>query len=67
MEIRKVNVYIIGAGIIGMTSAYRIKTTYPYLNVTVVAKEFTPKTTSDGSGGFWTPHKAGTTPEHLIL
>ncbi|XP_067941611.1 D-aspartate oxidase-like isoform X2 [Watersipora subatra] len=44
---------VIGAGIIGMSSAYRLQTELVNTKVTVVADAFTPNLTSDGSGGLW--------------
>ncbi|KAJ8316619.1 hypothetical protein KUTeg_005813 [Tegillarca granosa] len=52
----KRKVCVIGAGIIGLTSALTIQENVPEVEVTIVADTFTPNTTSDGSGGFWQPH-----------
>lgn len=46
-----IKVAIIGAGIIGITSACRILESYPKANVTVIADVFSPNTTSDVSAG----------------
>lgn len=47
---------MIGAGVIGLSSAVRIQETFPGIDVTILADTFSPFTTSDGSAGFWEPH-----------
>lgn len=42
---------IIGAGIIGVTSACRIIETIPNAKITIYAEKFSPDTTSDVSAG----------------
>lgn len=44
---------VIGAGIIGITSACRILEHFPNANITVYADRFSPNTTSDVSAGFF--------------
>ena len=46
-----VRVTVIGAGIIGLPTAYRIQTTVPHARVTVVADRFSPNTTGDVAVG----------------
>ncbi|CAH1775680.1 unnamed protein product, partial [Owenia fusiformis] len=53
---------VIGAGVIGVSTAARIQDTIPGVDVTIVAEKFSPYTTSDGSGGFWEPHVLADTP-----
>lgn len=60
------NVVIIGAGVIGMSTAYRLKLTHPDVQVTVMAKDFSQNTTSDGAAGFWEPCLPGDTDKNLI-
>lgn len=59
-------IVVIGAGIIGASTAYLLKNTYPNLDVTIIAKSFSPNTTSDGAAGLWQPLLPGKTPEHLV-
>ena len=40
-------VTVVGAGIIGTTSAFRIKRRFPDVEMTVIAEKFSPDTTSD--------------------
>ena len=47
---------IVGAGIIGTTTAYRIVERFPQCKVVLLAENFSPQTTSDGTAGFWEPH-----------
>ncbi|XP_070555453.1 D-aspartate oxidase-like [Ptychodera flava] len=59
------NIAVIGAGVIGLASAVNILEEIPNVTVTVLADKFSPNTTSDGAAGFWEPHAAADTPEHL--
>lgn len=54
---------VIGAGVIGLSSALRIRELLPQAEVTVFADKFPPFTTSDVSGGFWEPHLLFDTPK----
>lgn len=47
---------VIGAGVIGLSSAVRIQDKIPGIDITIIADTFSPHTTSDGSAGFWEPH-----------
>ena len=53
------NIAVIGAGIIGLTSACRILESIPNANITVFSAEFSPNTTSDVSAGYWEPYCLG--------
>ena len=59
------NVVVIGAGIIGVTTALSILEKDPTIKITVVADEFSPNTTSDGAAGFIKPHIMKDTPIDL--
>lgn len=59
-------VCVVGAGVIGLSSAIQILEKYPNVDLTVVAEKFSPNTTSDGSAGFWEPYLCGDTPAELI-
>ena len=61
-----VKVCVIGAGVIGLSSALRIIEQHPEVEVTVIADKFSPATTTDVSGGFWEPHLLGDTPQEKI-
>ena len=57
---------VVGAGIIGTSTAIQLKITFPQSQVTVIAENVSPETVSDGSGGFWQPHLIrGTSPEKI--
>ncbi|CAF1262081.1 unnamed protein product [Rotaria sp. Silwood1] len=50
---------IIGAGIIGLTTACTLLKEYAAnenLQLTIISEKFTPETTGDTSGGFWEPY-----------
>lgn len=58
---------VIGAGVIGLSSALRILERFPEDEVTIFADRFSPNTTCDGAAGFWMPYKVGNTPTSLCL
>ena len=60
-----VRVTVIGAGIIGLPTAYRIQTAVPAAGVTVVADRFSPNTTGDVAVGIWAPYSVKDTPQRL--
>ena len=64
----KITVAVIGAGVIGLTSAYSIKLFDENIDVTVFAEKFSPNTTSDGAAGVFLMFEAGMrdTPKHLL-
>ncbi|XP_058792949.1 D-aspartate oxidase [Phymastichus coffea] len=49
-------VCVVGAGIIGITSAIAVKEAFPSAEVTVFGETFSPNTTGDGSAGLWGPY-----------
>ncbi|XP_021346523.1 D-amino-acid oxidase-like isoform X2 [Mizuhopecten yessoensis] len=49
-------VCVLGAGVIGLSSAVCIQELVPDADVTVVADTFTPHTLSDNCAGFWMPY-----------
>lgn len=59
-------VIVVGAGVIGLSTAVVIKQRCPNVAVEIVADQFSPHTTSDGSGGFWEPFAVGDTDLDLI-
>lgn len=61
-----VKVAIIGAGIMGACVGYRLLQERPDIQLTIMAKEFSPHTTSDGAAGFWEPYLPGDTPAEKI-
>lgn len=59
------SVGVVGAGIIGLSSAVCILERDPTVKLTVIADKFTPNTTSDGAAGLILPIHMGNTPVHL--
>ncbi len=57
---------VIGAGIIGTTSAVRLKKSFPEAEINLISEDFSPDTISDGAGGFWQPHLLTGTSNGLI-
>ena len=64
----KITVAVIGAGVIGLTSAYSIKLFDENVDVTVFAEKFSPNTTSDGAAGAFlmSGERMRDTPKHLL-
>lgn len=59
-------VAVLGAGVIGLSSALRLTQEIPNAEVTVVAASFDMETTSSGAAGLWEPYKLSDTPVELI-
>ena len=60
-----IKVAFIGAGIMATSTAYRLLLQRPDFDVTIISKEFSPNTTSDGAGGIWVPYFSGTSEETI--
>lgn len=63
---------IIGGGVIGTSCAVQIAQQFgPYTrancDVRIIAEDFTPGTTGDGSAGLWGPFLLDTTPHEQIM
>jgi len=59
-------IIVVGAGIIGTTSAFRIKKKFPESKLTIIAAELSPNTTSDVAAGWWEPHLDPDTDSSLV-
>ncbi|XP_076761272.1 D-aspartate oxidase-like [Xylocopa sonorina] len=59
-------VAVVGAGVIGVTSALAVKNAFPQFEVHVIADKFSPDTTGDGSAGLWSPYLLENTPSDKI-
>lgn len=46
---------VVGAGVLGLSTAVRIAEALPHCSVTVIAEKFSPNTTSDGAAGILLP------------
>ncbi|XP_051880856.1 D-aspartate oxidase [Pristis pectinata] len=58
----EVRVAVIGAGVVGLSTALCVAETVPNCSVTVIAEEFSPHTTSDVAAGVLSPHLSPETP-----
>lgn len=56
------NLCVVGAGVVGLSTALRLLQELQGVSVTVVAESFLTATTSDGAAGLWEPYKLGDTP-----
>ncbi|XP_060790465.1 D-aspartate oxidase [Neoarius graeffei] len=52
---KKVNVVVIGAGVVGLSTAVCIAEALPFCTVTILAEKFSPDTTSDLAAGILLP------------
>ncbi|XP_012537273.2 D-aspartate oxidase [Monomorium pharaonis] len=66
-SVKKMRVAVVGAGIIGVTSAFAVKSAFPNYEVKIFADAFSPDTTGDGSAGLWTPYLLNDTPIEDII
>lgn len=62
----EMRVAVVGAGVIGMTSAFAVKSSFPQFEVQIFSDKFSPATTGDGSAGIWSPYLLGNTPSDKI-
>ena len=46
---------VLGAGVVGLSTALRLTELCATANITIIAKEFNNSTTSDGAGGLFRP------------
>ena len=58
---------VLGAGIIGSTSAFRLKLIFPGSDLTLISEGFGAETTSHGPAGLIGPHLDPWTPKEKIL
>jgi len=66
---QNLNIVIIGAGVVGLSTAYRIKkdlNDITKLKITIISEKFYNETTSYGSGGLWEPYQILGTPDNKI-
>lgn len=49
------DIVVLGAGVVGLSSATRIQDVLPDRKVTLIADKFTVDTTSDGAAGIFRP------------
>jgi glycine/D-amino acid oxidase-like deaminating enzyme len=61
------HVAVIGAGVIGLSTAVLAQERIPGLHVTIISENFSPHTTGDGSAGLWMPYYLKDTPQSNIL
>ncbi|XP_048452768.1 D-aspartate oxidase [Rhincodon typus] len=61
----KLQVAVIGAGVVGLSTAVHIAESIPDCSVTVIAEKFSPYTTSDVAAGILSPHFSRETPVEL--
>jgi glycine/D-amino acid oxidase-like deaminating enzyme len=61
LKCRAMKICVLGAGIVGATTAYRLLERFPNLQVDLIADVFSPDTTTDVSAGLWLPYIWGGT------
>jgi len=67
MSRTKLKVAVVGAGIIGTSSALLLIESIPDLDITIISEKWSPNTTGDGSGGLLYPYLLGKTPKQKII
>ncbi|GAB1602631.1 D-aspartate oxidase isoform X2 [Argonauta hians] len=60
-----VKIAVVGAGVVGLSTALLIQKAYPNSQVTVIADKFNVETTSDGAGGLFRPNYATLKSNHM--
>ncbi|KAM7119372.1 solute carrier family 22 member 16-like isoform 2-T2 [Ciconia maguari] len=65
LEMAAPKVAVVGAGVIGLSTALCIAETCPGCSVTVLSEQFSPNTTSDVAAGMLIPHTYPGTPIHV--
>ena len=58
----KRKIAVLGAGIIGLSTAICLQEADRSLDITIIAEKFSPDVTSDIAAGFWNPEFALNTP-----
>jgi glycine/D-amino acid oxidase-like deaminating enzyme len=61
------HVAVIGAGIVGLSTAVLAQEAIPGVCVTLISEHFSPDTTGDGSAGLWMPYCLKDTPQSKIV
>ena len=61
----KLNVCVIGGGVIGLSTAVNIIENISDVKVDIIAEKLSPNTTCDVAGGLWKPHDIKQTEETL--
>ncbi|CAK0763482.1 hypothetical protein CVIRNUC_003062 [Coccomyxa viridis] len=60
------NVCVLGAGVMGLSVALRLRQEMPDVTVTLIADKWVSDTTSDGAAGLWEPYKLDETPAERV-
>lgn len=61
------SIAVIGAGVIGVTTAIQIQKDVSNVSVTIITAKLSPDTTGDVSAGLWGPYLLGDTPSIDIM
>ncbi|XP_062560390.1 D-aspartate oxidase-like [Armigeres subalbatus] len=62
----KLKFIVLGAGINGLSCAFRLTQEFPDARVEIISECFSPNTTSDVAAGLWEPYLSGDSPRHLL-
>ncbi|XP_065079073.1 D-amino-acid oxidase-like [Ochlerotatus camptorhynchus] len=57
---------VLGAGINGLSCAFRLSERYPEALIEIISERFSPNTTSDVAAGLWEPYLSGDTSQKLL-
>ena len=57
---------VLGAGVVGLSTAFELQKQFDNCTITIVAEASTAETTSYGAGGLWEPYNVAGTPESKV-
>lgn len=58
-----IKICVIGAGIVGLSTAFEVQKRFPSAQLTIIAEKFNMETTSDGAAGLFEPHPSFSGPD----
>lgn len=61
------SIAVLGAGVVGLSTAINIQNLFPRAEVTVIADKFNTDTTSDGAAGLFRPTYSKTNGDELMI
>ena len=61
------SIAVLGAGVVGLSTAINIQKLYPRAEVTIIADKFNYETTSDGAAGIFRPTSIKTNGDLAII
>ncbi|KXJ72229.1 hypothetical protein RP20_CCG018553 [Aedes albopictus] len=66
MKRQQLKFIVLGAGINGLSCAFRLAEHYPDARIEIISERFSPNTTSDVAAGLWEPYLSGDTSKQML-